>query len=100
VYPAVWLLGAALALTAKVWDRRDRWIGLGVPVALVILGAVLIPALRPHNSAAAFGHSVWLMASRLSHIIPAASALYLAWRLNRGRRTPKDLPWDVPRRPG
>jgi hypothetical protein len=100
VYPAVWLAGALVALTAKVWDRRDLWTGLAVPVGIVILGAVLIPALLPHASAAAYGHSVWRMADLLSRVVAVISAGYLGWRLHRGRRRPKVPPWNVPHRRG
>ncbi len=99
-YPPVWLAGALVALTAKVWDRRDLWTGLAVPVAIVILGAVLIPAFLPHGSAAAYAHSVWHMAGWLSRIVAVLSAAYLGLRLHRGRRQPKVLPWNVPRRFG
>ena len=100
VYPAVWLAGALITLTAKVWDRRDLWTGLAVPAGIVVLGAVLIPALTAHGSAAAYGHSVWRMAVLLSRVFAVISAGYLGWRLHRGRRQPRVPPWNVPHRRG
>ena len=97
-YPAVWLVGALVALTVKVWDRRDLWTGLALPVAIVILGSVLIPVLIPHSSAAEYGHDVWRMAGWISRGVAVLSAGYLAWRLHRAPRRPKVLPWNIQRR--
>jgi hypothetical protein len=99
-YPAVWLAGALVALTGKIWDRRDRWTGLALPLGFVILGAVLIPALLPHGSASQYAYSVWRMAGWLSRALAIISAGYLAWRLHRGRRKPKVPPRNNPHRYG
>lgn len=99
-YPAVWLAGALIALSGKIWDRRDLWIGLALPVGVVFLGAVLIPAVIPHGSASEYAYSVWRMAGWLSRVVAVVSAGYLARRLHRGRRPPKAPPWNVPHRLG
>ena len=40
-YPPVWLLGAALALASSLWDYRDKWVGLAVPLLLTVIGTAL-----------------------------------------------------------
>ena len=31
IFPPIWLLGAVVALASKVWDYRDKWVGLAGP---------------------------------------------------------------------
>lgn len=37
----LWVLGAALILLSSVWRTRDKWIGVGVPLAACALGMAL-----------------------------------------------------------
>jgi hypothetical protein len=62
--------------------------------------SVLIPAIMPHGSAAAFAWAVWLLGGRLIRAAALLSGGYLAWRLHRGRREPKVPPWNIPHRFG
>jgi hypothetical protein len=101
VFPPVWLIGVFVAVSSKKWDRRDKWLGLAVPVLLVIFGAVLVMALggqRPSLGSYAF--EAWLAASRLSRIAAVLGAGYLLGRVYRGKREPKRPPWSTPSKPG
>ena len=100
-YPPIWLVGAALALPSKKWDIRDKFFGITLPLFLLVIGTVLIIVFGgQHASISAYAYEAWLGAERLSRVLAAAGAIYLAWRLRRGRRQPKQPPWSVPRRPG
>ena len=100
-YPPIWLVGVALALPSKKWDVRDKFLGITLPVFLLIIGAVLIIVLGgQHDTLSAYAYETWLGAGRLSRVLAAAGALYLAWGLRRGRRNPKQPPWNVPHRLG
>lgn len=100
-YPPIWLVGAALALPSKKWDIRDKFFGVTLPAFLLIIGTVLIIVLGgQHASISAYAYEAWLGAGRLSRVLAAAGALYLAWGLRRGRRQPKQPPWNVPHRIG
>lgn len=100
-YPPIWLVGAALALPSKKWDMRDKFFGVTLPVFLLVIGTVLIIVFGgQHASISAYAYEAWLGAGRLSRVLAAAGALYLAWGLRRGRRQPKQPPWNVPRRIG
>ncbi len=41
IYPPVWLMGALVAIFSKAWSISDKWIGLALPVFLVIVGIVV-----------------------------------------------------------
>lgn len=94
-YPPIWLVGAALALPSKKWDIRDKFFGVTLPVFLLIIGTVLIIVFGgQHASISEYAYEAWLGAGRLSRVLAAAGALYLAWGLRRGRREPKQPPWN------
>jgi hypothetical protein len=100
-FPPVWLLGAGLALASKVWDLRDKWVGLVVPVLLVIAGTALaLISGGRHGSLGSYAFEAWLSAGRLSRGVAVLSAGYLLWRLHRGPREPRQPPWNVPGRLG
>jgi hypothetical protein len=101
IYPPVWLLGAAVALTSKLWDYRDKWLGLGLPVLLTVVGAFVGVTLG--GGQAPIGHDVhegWVFAVVISRIAAALGAGYLAWRSARGKRPPAVPPWHKPRKIG
>lgn len=101
VYPPIWLVGAALALPSKKWDIRDKFVGITLPVFLLVIGTVVIIVLGgQHATIADYAYEAWLGAGRLSRVLAVAGAAYLAWGLRRGRRKPRQPPWNVPRRIG
>jgi hypothetical protein len=101
IFPPVWLIGAAVALASKVWDFRDRWIGLAGPVFLVIVGMVADVSLSASRGTL-FGYvkEAWIFGGHLSRIAALLGAGYLAWRAQHGRRPPPVPPWNKPHRIG
>jgi hypothetical protein len=101
VYPPIWLLGALVALPSKKWDTRDKFLGVTVPVLVVIVGTVLVIVFGGrHNTIGSYAFEAWLGAERLSRFAAAGGAAYLLWGLRRGRRKPKQPPWNLPHRFG
>jgi hypothetical protein len=101
VYPPIWLIGVALAIPSKVWDKRDKTTALALPVLLSFIGAVLTLVFGgQHATIQAYAFEAWLGAERISRVLALAGAVYLAWRLHRGRRHPKLPAWNVPHRLG
>ncbi len=97
IFPPVWLLGAILALGSRVWDIRDKWLGLALPILGTIVGAALIVvAGGQRGSLVSYAYEAWLGAGRLVRVLVGLSAAYLLWRLWRGPRKPKLPPWNVP----
>lgn len=95
IYPPIWIIGAFVALPSRKWDIKDKFLGVTFPVVVVIVGTVLVLVLGgQHFSFSAYAHEAWLGAERLSRIAAAAGALYLTLRLRRGRREPKQPPWN------
>jgi hypothetical protein len=101
LYPPIWILGALFALPSRKWDIRDKFLGITFPVVVVVVGTVLVLVLGGQQSSfARYAYEAWLGAERLSRIAALSGALYLVWGLWRGRRDPKQPPWNVPHKLG
>ncbi len=99
-YPPVWLLGAALALASRLWDYRDKWVGLALPLLLTVIGAAFGVTRGGHVSVGESVHEGWMYAVVISRIVAALGACYLAWRTMHGRRPPPVPPWNRPHKIG
>jgi hypothetical protein len=98
-FPPVWLLGAVLALMSRVWDYRDKWAGLGLPVLLTVIGTVVGVCLTASH--ATFGgdvHDGFVSADVLSRVMAVLGASYLAWRATPERRQPVVPSWSKERK--
>jgi hypothetical protein len=115
IYPPVWLLGAIFALACPappppaqmrsrgtgVWDYRDKWIGLAVPVVLLVVGTTAAVSLSsPRASFSGYVHEAWIYADIISRVVAVLGTSYLVWRLTRGRRVPRELRWTRRHKPG
>jgi len=99
IFPPVWLAGAAVALASRLWDLRDKWLGLAVPVLLTVIGiAGGIAAAGSRGTLGQHLHEGWVFADVISRLAALPSAGYLAWRSARGRRLPSTPPWSKPRK--
>jgi hypothetical protein len=99
-YPPVWLLGAAVALTSRVWDYRDKWAGLALPVLGTIVGTVVGVSLTGTSALGHDAHHAWMFADVLSRVAAVAGASFLLWRALHGRRPPAIPPWNNPHKLG
>jgi len=98
IFPLIWLLGAAVALASRLWDYRDKWVGLGLPVLVTLVGTAVGISVGGRVS---FGHSIhegWVFAVDVSRATAVLSACYLGWRAARGPRRSAVPPWDRPHR--
>ncbi|HUC23483.1 MAG TPA: hypothetical protein VMA73_12310 [Streptosporangiaceae bacterium] len=98
IFPPVWFLGAAVTLASRLWDYRDKWTALALPIVLTVLGTAVGVAV---GSRVSFGHGMhdaWAFAVDFSRATAVLSACYLGWRAGRGPRPPAVPPWDRPHR--
>jgi hypothetical protein len=98
-YPPIWLLGVPFALASRAWDYRDRWIGLAVPVLVLVVGTAF--GIMLGDRYATFGgyvHEAWVYADIFSRVGAVAGAGYLIWRLRHAWRVPTVPPWNKPHR--
>jgi hypothetical protein len=96
IFPLIWLLGAAVALASRLWDYRDKWVGLGLPVLATVVGTAVGISVGGRVS---FGHSIheaWVFAVDVSRASAVLSACYLGWRAAHGPRRSVIPPWDRP----
>jgi hypothetical protein len=95
IFPPVFLIGATLALASELWDGRDKWIGLALPIVLTLIGLILGIA---GGGRAHWQHEGWVYLDIVSRVAPVLGAGYLAWRSERPRRPPPVPPFIRPRR--
>jgi hypothetical protein len=99
IFPPVWLAGAAVALASRLWDLRDKWLGLAVPILLTVIAiAGGITAAGSRGTLGQHLHEGWVFADVISRLAALLSAGYLAWRSARGPRLPSTPPWSKPRK--
>jgi hypothetical protein len=99
IFPPIWILGCGLAMLSRIWDFRDRWVGLAGPVILVIVGTAVVVALGgQRTSIGSYAREAWMWANYLSRAGAVLGAAYLAWRVRHGRRAPAVPPWNRPHR--
>ncbi len=93
IYPPVWLAGALVALSSRLWDGRDKWFGVVVPAIVTIVGSVGLAMGGTHQSAGSYVHAVLTIGGYLLRAGAVIGASYLAWRASRGQRAPAQPPW-------
>jgi fatty acid desaturase len=96
IFPPVWLLGAVVALTSRLWDYRDKWLGLALPVLVTVVATVVGIAMGGAHGVGHGVHEGWVFAEIVSRVSAALSAAYLGWRSAHGRRPPAVPPWNKP----
>ena len=91
----LWLAGALIAVFSRgVWSLPDKWLGVIGPLALVVIGTATIVSLGgARSTASSYASEVLTAAMYLFKIGTVLGAGYLAWRLQRGRRSPQIPPW-------
>jgi uncharacterized membrane protein YcjF (UPF0283 family) len=100
IFPPVWLIGAAVTLGSRLWDYRDKWLGLAGPVLITIVGTVAGVAASGDNGVGHSVHEGWVAADIVSRLAAALGAGYLAWRTVHSRREPEVPPWNRPHKVG
>jgi len=100
IYPPVWLLGAVAALPSRLWDGRDKWLGLALPLLLTIIAAALGVTVGGHMSVGHGVHEGWVFGVAGSRVAAVLGASYLCWRTVHGRRPPSVPPWNRPHKVG
>jgi hypothetical protein len=96
IYPPIWLIGVLVAVWSRKWDHRDKWIGLALPVFLMLFAAMLVVVLGgQRQSIGQYAMEFWLAAGRLSRLFAVLSAGYLLGRAVKyqGTRIKRQPPW-------
>jgi hypothetical protein len=100
-YPPVWLVGTAVAMLSKLWDYRDKWIGLSGPLVLLIVGTatgVVLGGKQP--SFGSYVHEGWMYVNLLSRVCALLGTCYLLWRAEHPWPASDVKPWNRPHRVG
>jgi hypothetical protein len=90
----IWLAGVGIAVPLKQWSPVDKLLSFAGPLVLVIAGtAIAVSIGGTRHDAAAYGHEALADAADLFKAGTLLGALYLAWRIQRGRRGPVEPSW-------
>jgi hypothetical protein len=85
----LWLIGALIGVTSRVWSRADKFTGIAGPLIVTVAGVGVIGALNKNPSIPvdlhAYVAAAHADASLLMRIGAALGAAYLAARLAGGR---------------
>jgi hypothetical protein len=96
IYPPIWLIGVPVAMSSRKWDHRDKWLGLAVPVFLVIFAAMLVVVLGgQRQTIGQYTMEFWVAAGRLSRLVAVLGAGYLLSRAIKyqGTRIKREPNW-------
>jgi hypothetical protein len=98
-YPPIWLLGAVFTLASHAWDYRDKWVGLAIPVLVLVVGTAFgVTFGGTYTTFGRYVHEGWVYADVLSRVGALLGTGYLVWRLRHTRRAPTVPPWNKPHR--
>ncbi len=89
-----WLAGALVAMFSRLWDGRDKAVAVGGPVLFVLIGSVVTALFigDKQNVIMIYTHALHADTGPLIRFGCLLSAVYLAWRVERGPRV-KIPPW-------
>ena len=90
-----WLAGVVVAMFSRLWDGRDKVAAIGGPVLVVLIGSVvsaLFMGGNKQNVIVIYTHALHVDTGLWVRLGCALTAVYLAWRVSKGRRV-KIPPW-------
>lgn len=94
IYPfPIWLIGAAVSVRSRWWDKRDKWLAFTGPVLFTVAALIVMGITGQGNFFVAFGHATSHF-GLLLRVGCLLSAGYLVWRLRRGPRRRRVPPWQ------
>jgi hypothetical protein len=96
IFPPLWLIGAFVALLSRLWNPLDKMIGLAGPVLLAIIGTGVGLATGAKHSPSGYFDEGLALSTDLFRVGAILGAIYLAWRVTRGRRQDSTPPWIRP----
>ena len=100
VYPfPLWLIAVLALIASRGWDARDKWAAVAIPGAFTLIAAIVIAGLFARSgSLAGYVSTLRIDGWDMIRAGSVVAAAYLAWRLRRGRRPPREPPWRRPPR--
>jgi hypothetical protein len=91
----LWLGGILMAVSSRRWDGRDKLTGLAAPVLVAVVGtAIVLAEGGSHETVRPYLHEIAAAGPPFLRAAIVLGAIYLAWRLRRGPRSPAVPPWN------
>jgi hypothetical protein len=93
----LWLIGALAVFASPLWDVRDKLAAVAIPLGVALVGAVAAAGFTAHvPGLSGYVHEVRLDGWNLMRAGAVLGAVYLARRIQRGRRPRREPPWHRP----
>jgi hypothetical protein len=97
IFPPLWLIGVFVALLSRLWNPVDKLIGLAGPALLAIIGTGIGLAMgATRHSPGDYVKEALALSTDLLRTGAVLGAIYLAWRVAKGRRQESTPPWMRP----
>jgi hypothetical protein len=97
IFPPFWLIGVFIALLSRLWAPLDKLIGLAGPALLAVIGTGVGMAMgATKHSPADYFKEALALSTDLLRVGAVLGAIYLAWRVTKGRRQESTPPWMRP----
>jgi hypothetical protein len=96
IFPPLWLIGAFVALLSRLWNPVDKMIGLAGPVLLAVIGTGVGLAMGAEHSPTGYFKEGLALSTDLFRVGAILGAIYLAWRITKGRPQESTPPWMRP----
>jgi hypothetical protein len=89
-----WVIGALAVLISRLWDVRDKLATVAVPVAVALIGAIVLAGLTSKSAGlSGYAHAARVDGWDLIRAGGVLGAAYLGWRVRQGRRPRENPPW-------
>jgi hypothetical protein len=97
IFPPFWLIGVFIALLSRTWAPLDKLVGLAGPALLAVIGTgVGLATGATKHSPADYFQEALALSTDLLRAGAILGAIYLAWRVTKGRRQESTPPWMRP----
>jgi hypothetical protein len=89
-----WPIGAVVGMFSRLWDARDKLLGVTGPVLVVLMTSVLTALFigGAGNAILIYFHAIRVSFGLMIRVGSVLTAAYLAWRVSKGPRA-KTPPW-------
>lgn len=90
----LWPIGVLAMLVSPLWDVRDKLAAVAIPLAVALAGAIAAAGFSAHPPGmSGYAHEIRVEGWNLLRAGAVVGAVYLARRMQRGRRPRREPPW-------
>jgi hypothetical protein len=90
-----WVPAVVVSMLSKLWDNKDKLAAVIGPYLVMMVGSIVTALVvgGNENVVAIYFHAIHIDFSDMLRVGCLFTAIYLGWRVHRGRRPDKPPPW-------